>query len=228
VYALDGASGTPEWSSDTSYTELSSSPALGADGTVYVGSVEMTARYAASGAIQWSYPAGGCPAIGTDGTVYFGSADFNVYALDGSLGVMKWVFSTGGTVTTCPAIGADGTVYIGSNDGYLYALDGASGAKKWKHKSGGGFSAGPAVGASGALYIGSVDGGVYSLVQGKHAWLSVAAWAGVGIALGVVVATCIGGILCARHRSCKFKVGVVGSEYVSVVLEVVEGAVVCA
>ena len=63
-----------------------SSPALGADGTIYVGSVDDN-LYALtpSGSLKWKYTTGSMidssPALGADGTIYVGSWDDNLYAL---------------------------------------------------------------------------------------------------------------------------------------------------
>ncbi|MCL5283436.1 MAG: PQQ-binding-like beta-propeller repeat protein, partial [Armatimonadetes bacterium] len=66
-------------------SDVDSSPAIGADGTVYVGS-EGYNLYAIKpdGTLKWKYQTGGIgssPAIGADGTVYVGSADHNLYAI---------------------------------------------------------------------------------------------------------------------------------------------------
>ena len=65
----------------------SSSPAIGSDGTVYVGS-EDTKLYAINGKTGvklWEFKTGGpvesSPAIGPDGTVYVGSNDNKLYAI---------------------------------------------------------------------------------------------------------------------------------------------------
>jgi outer membrane protein assembly factor BamB len=73
VYALNGQTGALKWKYASYYVE--SSPAVGADGTVYVwGSGRLTAFSPADGSVKWSYDAadyGACsPAIGVDGTVY--------------------------------------------------------------------------------------------------------------------------------------------------------------
>ena len=68
-----------------------SSPAIGADGTIYFGSHDKN-FYALKpdGTIRWTFATGGqiisSPAIGADGTIYFTSTDGNLYALnpDGS------------------------------------------------------------------------------------------------------------------------------------------------
>ena len=65
----------------------SSSPAIGSDGTVYVGSGDnkLYAINGKSGAKLWEFETGGdvssSPAIGPDGTLYVGSYDKKVYAI---------------------------------------------------------------------------------------------------------------------------------------------------
>ena len=46
----------------------------------------------------------------------------NLYAFNPD-GTQKWVFPTGGIVTSSPALGADGTVYVGSHDNNFYAIN---------------------------------------------------------------------------------------------------------
>ena len=64
-----------------------SSPAIGADGTVYVGSTDnnLYALNPADGSVKWNYPTGNgiwsSPALGADGTIYVGSFDDNVYTI---------------------------------------------------------------------------------------------------------------------------------------------------
>ena len=114
-----------------------SSPAIGADGAIYVGSDDkmVYALDGQTGSKKWEFKTGGeissSPAIGADGTVYAGSNNKNVYAIDGETGAKKWAFRTGSFVDSSPAIGADGTVYMGSDDLRVYALDGKTGQRKW-------------------------------------------------------------------------------------------------
>ena len=64
-----------------------SSPAIGSDGTVYVGSYDkkLYAINGKSGVKLWEFETGNdvdsSPAIGSDGTVYVGSVDKKVYAI---------------------------------------------------------------------------------------------------------------------------------------------------
>jgi outer membrane protein assembly factor BamB len=67
--------------------DVYSSPAIGSDGTVYVGSVnrKLYAINGKSGVKLWEFEMGGAvyssPAIGSDGTVYVGSRDNKLYAI---------------------------------------------------------------------------------------------------------------------------------------------------
>ena len=107
-----------------------SSPAVGADGTVYVGSSDgkLYALNGKTGAKIWEVKTGlrtDSPAIGVDGTVYIPfpfAVESKLYALDGKTGAKKWEFETGGSMISSPVIGADGTLYIGSRDKKIYAI----------------------------------------------------------------------------------------------------------
>jgi hypothetical protein len=67
--------------------KVTSSPAIGSDGTVYVGSHDnkLYAINGMTGAKLWEFEAGfyvqSSPAIGPDGTVYVGSDDKKLYAI---------------------------------------------------------------------------------------------------------------------------------------------------
>ena len=121
--------GTALWEFETE-DFVRSSPAIGSDGTVYVGSWDnkLYAINGKSGVKLWEFETGDAvessPAIGSDGTVYVGSGyvDKKFYALSGKSGVKLWEFETGHCVDSSPAIGPDGTVYIGSHDKKVYAI----------------------------------------------------------------------------------------------------------
>jgi outer membrane protein assembly factor BamB len=145
-----------------------SSPAIGRDGTVYIGAGD-NILYAVKpdGSQKWIFdalsPIDCTPAIGADGTIYVGTDAGKLYALkpDGS---PKWAspFATGGYVASSPAIGVDGTIYFGSADGKLYAVtDNVTNAsKKWEFITGGIINhSSPAIGADGTIYIGTRIGG---------------------------------------------------------------------
>jgi len=136
-----------------------SSPAIGEDGTIYIG-CEDYSLYAITpeGDVDWTYETGGpvqsSPAIGHDGTIYFGSHDAYFYALNPN-GTMRWRYALGEPdwhwVRSSPAIAPDGTVYIGGTDGYLYAFE-PDGTLLWRYFAGGSIYAGITIGADGTIY----------------------------------------------------------------------------
>ena len=79
--------GTQKWRYDFSFTDPISKPAIGPDGTVYIGSDD-NHLYAidANGDFKWRFQAGadvrGEPLVGSGGAIYFGSQDNFLYAVD--------------------------------------------------------------------------------------------------------------------------------------------------
>ena len=98
---------------------MSSSPAIGSDGTIYFRSWDKN-LYAIKpdGTKKWEFDAVGMiyssPVVGSDGMVYVGSRGHMVYALDAKTGAKQWEFQTGlnGAVLSSPAIGRDGNIYV--------------------------------------------------------------------------------------------------------------------
>ena len=97
LYAIN-SDGSLEWEFETN-NGINTSPAIGADGTIYVG---VSDEY---------FPR----------TIHTGRYENRLIAInpDGSL---KWEFYTEGEMYSSPAIGEDGTIYFGSYDGNLYAI----------------------------------------------------------------------------------------------------------
>ena len=109
---------------------ISALPAIGKDGTIYVGAWN-SYFYALNpdGTLKWKFetPAAfegvsSSAAIGADGTIYVGSNSGYFYALNPD-GTEKWKFKgpSFGAILNSPAIGSDGTVYVGV-DTHLYAF----------------------------------------------------------------------------------------------------------
>ncbi len=134
------------------------SPAIGPDGTIYVGSSDSSlSAVSADGALIWRYYTDGyveySPALAADGTIYFRSDDNHLYSLTPD-GVFKWRYFLGSGVTSCPALAADGTVYVGANDDYLRAFNPDS-TLKWFYLTGGTIRSSPALAVDGTVYLGS-------------------------------------------------------------------------
>ncbi|WP_414659960.1 outer membrane protein assembly factor BamB family protein [Horticoccus sp. 23ND18S-11] len=154
---------------------VESSPAVGPDGTVYIGAGngKLYALNPATGASLWEITLGGfissSPAIGSDGTIYVGGTDGVLHAV-APTGVARWNFSTGSWIDSSPAVGVDGTIYVGSNDGNLYAVTPA-GQEKWRFATNGVIFSSPAIGVDGTIYVGSRDQRLYAITpDGTKRW----------------------------------------------------------
>jgi outer membrane protein assembly factor BamB len=129
-----------DWSEyEGAETAFSSSPSIGPDGTIYLGSG--TDAAGDTGTLYALNPDGGTnwvftplqqnatissPAIASNSTVYIGSIDGNLYAVTN--GGLDWSFPTPNAyeIISSPLIAADGTVIFGCEDGYLYAVWGSA------------------------------------------------------------------------------------------------------
>jgi len=111
---------------------VGSSPAIGPDGTIYVGSDDYY-LYAINpdGSLKWGYQTNGLivssPAIGSDGTIYVGAGYYlNAINPDGGL-IWRCHTEWSNDVISSPAISPDGTIYFGahaaSSHKYLYAAN---------------------------------------------------------------------------------------------------------
>ncbi|HEX8967629.1 MAG TPA: PQQ-binding-like beta-propeller repeat protein [Chloroflexota bacterium] len=129
-------------------------PALGADGTIYVGfstggaTPEAHATFYAldsQGQVRWTVDLGGgrqtsSPTLGPDGTIYITSGAGKLFAIAPD-GRTLWTAQTGPTVKASPALGQDGTVYVASMNDHLYAVQPpaagqAEGSVRWAFRFG--------------------------------------------------------------------------------------------
>jgi outer membrane protein assembly factor BamB len=149
-----------------------SSPAIGPDGTIYIGSMD-TNVYAIhpDGTTNWTYRLGdvtyGSPSVGADGTIYIGCDDYKIRALapDGHL---RWLYPTTSFVESSPVVGNDGRIYVASLDQSTYALT-PSGTFLFRVM---GFSDSPALAANGTFYLAGPDSGVLRAFDhaGSNRW----------------------------------------------------------
>jgi len=164
----------------TTGNAIYSSPAIGVDGTIYVGSTD--ARLHAvnpDGTAKWTFSGGNSfdssPAIGTDGTIYVGCKDYKVYAISRD-GTLKWQYNAGGEVFSSPAIAADGSIYVGVVDTTrsLTALN-QDGTLKWVFATGNYVYSAPAIATDGTVYVGSMNGNLYAVnPDGTQKWVFTA------------------------------------------------------
>jgi outer membrane protein assembly factor BamB len=117
-------------------SRLVSTPAIGADGTIYLGHGRnpLCAIDPDDGSEIWcttrnlgTFADRSSPAVAADGTIYIGGRDNDLWSVLPD-GTTQWQFhiQTDGDVTTSPLVGMlDGLIYMGSDSlsaGYFYAM----------------------------------------------------------------------------------------------------------
>ena len=159
LYALDGATGAQRWSAPD-LGSINSTPTIGRDGTVYVGSLDPNSIYAVdgdSGQVRWSFAAGdkvvSSPTLTEDGGIIFGTVAGLIDAVDARTGRLRWAIQTGGRVSASAALSGDGTAYLGSRDGHVYAIEVATGRTKWSYVTGERVDTDVVVGDDGTVFV---------------------------------------------------------------------------
>jgi len=142
-----------------------STPALGADGAVYVGGDKLyaieqdgTLRWSFSG--QWPEMIRNALVIGKDGTVYFVYHNVPLTALNPEDGSVIWTLPLGVNdhCFASPTVGTDGTIYVATQPGILYAVS-QNGQLLWTFDVTsvgftGVFRSSPSIDANGSIYFG--------------------------------------------------------------------------
>jgi outer membrane protein assembly factor BamB len=153
--------------------EMTGTPAVGGDGTVYVGSTDgYLYAFRSDGSYRWRYSSGkigdSAPAVGADGTIYVGSTDGYLHAVT-SNGNRLWRAAVGSTAYgSTPAIAEDGTIYF-RDDTTLYAYT-TGGGRKWSRTLSGVTYSSPVVATDGTVYVGAV-GRLYAFTpDGSQKW----------------------------------------------------------
>ena len=168
--AFDVTSGRLLWSLNLR-TRITTSPAVGSDGNVYIGTRRGLIAVSPQGTLVWTAPVrrikGSSPAIGPDGTIYVATSDGRVVALSHE-GAIVWQRDLGGR--SCAIVGSlairGDRLYVGAADGNVRALDRASGNVVWAYQSGSPIKSGVSLGPDGAIHFGTADGRVLSVVDG--------------------------------------------------------------
>jgi outer membrane protein assembly factor BamB len=137
------ARGMSLWSYDPTGMgrNLSGSPAIGPDGTIYVASL--------------------------DGHVYAVTATWSYRCFRGCGNFLsvntKWVFQTGGAIWSSPAVDGYGTVFVGALDQKLYAIDAATGGQKGVFQAADQIRSSSAIDANRVVYFPAIDGTLHAV-----------------------------------------------------------------
>lgn len=108
------------WKVDTGAPITTSSPVVGADGTIYIGNVrgDLTAITLA-GSIRWQTrlgPIEGTAAIAADGGLFVASNDARIYVVDASTGSARPIYLGEASIQSSMLVDNDGDVYF---DGWV-------------------------------------------------------------------------------------------------------------
>lgn len=167
--------GTVKWTFDTG-SEIFGAPAIGSDGTIYVGSNDKY-LYAINpdGTLKWKFKAEygikASPVIGADGTIYFAQVGLGkLYALNAD-GTQKWVTERAdGWIEDTPGLMSDGTLVFGTTNQNFYGYN-PDGSNKWTITMNWNEYSSPAIGADGTIYIGLNSNGLYARkADGSAKW----------------------------------------------------------
>ncbi|RJP26100.1 MAG: hypothetical protein C4527_15975 [Candidatus Omnitrophota bacterium] len=114
-----------------------SSPAIGHDGTVFIGCLDgnLYALSPEDGSRSWAfrtegYFVMGSPAVDGNGNVYVGDSDGILYAISPA-GEELWRFEARSNIASAPVIAPDGALYLTSFDSTLYAIGNPTFIRNW-------------------------------------------------------------------------------------------------
>ncbi|MCB1217143.1 PQQ-binding-like beta-propeller repeat protein [bacterium] len=140
-------------------------PAISADGNIYITDNGGLIAYDKYGNELWSFASGATatasPAIGIDGAVYFGNWGNRLYAINPD-GTERWFQNTIGDIRAGSVLGPDGSIYFANLDGRLYARN-PDGSIRWFLDMTGACVNCPVLGPDGAVYCGTQDDVVYAV-----------------------------------------------------------------
>jgi outer membrane protein assembly factor BamB len=144
--------GTIKWKSDLDYEGYV--PAIGPDGTIYVGTRSAFYAFYQNGTIKWilnkEKKFNGEPVISDNGTIYVGTDDGFLYAISPN-GSIQWEYYVG-NYPIDPAIDNQGDIYFTTYyQKNLYCLN-PNGTLKWKMQQYN-FQRGPVIGNDGTIYV---------------------------------------------------------------------------
>jgi outer membrane protein assembly factor BamB len=174
--AIDLADGKVRWSFDGGGPygkDLSTSPALEADGTVlWPGPEDTLFALSPAGKLEWKekLPAQPTsPRVMADGSIVVGDMAGNVEDLvvKGGEPTVRWHLALGGTSYSSPALGKDGTVYTSTGE-TLYAI--RDGKVDWMFAGASESEVSPAVAPDGTVVFGTNDSEYGISPEGEELW----------------------------------------------------------
>lgn len=136
VYAIDTWTGEQKWIYPIENVTYGGGPAVGPDGSVYVGA-QGNKFYAIKpdGIAKWIFEAcgnvEGFPAVTSDNNIYMvaNGSVATLYSINANTGAAEWTKELAGGTGSAVAVDADGNVYVGTNEG-VWSFT-ADGTQRW-------------------------------------------------------------------------------------------------
>jgi outer membrane protein assembly factor BamB len=172
------------WFERTAGGALHSSPSVGSDGSICLGTdLGKLMSFSPEGITNWVFTASlfhpvSSPAVGSDGTIYVRSdigGSERLYSVSPQGGtnwsaVLGKAVPVANTQLSSPAVGPDGTIYVVSGLSNLYAFS-PSGTTNWIYRLPCQIFSSPGIGSDGTLFFGAEDKAVYAISpQGNLKW----------------------------------------------------------
>jgi outer membrane protein assembly factor BamB len=187
-----------KWSIRNQWVDSGKTPAVGPDGTIYDGGMELPVRAVSpEGQVLWQYrgfdpenrsSAESAPiCVGPDGTVYVGTFDGIMFAFH-SNGTVKWKYEVGEAIGASPSLGPDGTLFFSTQDLFsygisdsqrLYAID-PEGHCKWTFRLTSAIGSAAAISSDGRIYLYDLSRGLIALDPEGHVLWVAGGWPDVG------------------------------------------------
>ncbi len=158
---------------DGTWEGFFSSPAINADGTVYIGNENgRVFAFAPTGAFKWGFPETlsqnafySSPAV--DGNyIYVAGEEGKIYKLqdNGNSYTELWGYQLADEVASSPVILSDGRVVVVNDSGYVTCLT-SDGTLSWQYFANSGVTSSPAVDNYNNIYFGTEQGDLITLDQ---------------------------------------------------------------
>jgi outer membrane protein assembly factor BamB len=164
--------GTVIWDKSAG-AHVKAAPAIGVDGTVYVGTAlgVLRALDQRDGSTKWTLDLGDAEilagiVLGPNKRIYVTDAAGKVFAVTdaGTSGTLVWTHNLGGAIDQTPAMSRDATtLYVGNRTGRFRALDVSNGVARWTAAASIGQGSTPVVLRNGKIVVGSSDGKLYGV-----------------------------------------------------------------
>lgn len=152
---------------------IDNTPAVGPDGTVYIGKDEVLVGIGSDGTMLWVTDSIGkirsSAAVSRDSAVYVGSSRGFLHAWNPE-GAPRWRYEAFDDLRSSPSVNLAGVIHVGCDNGQLLAIHEYC-FLKWRFECSGHPRTSPAIASDGTVYFGTDEGKLYAVnEEGALRW----------------------------------------------------------